>query len=67
MQCPLCRSRTFYVKDPDDPYELYRFDVTDGRICFEPELDPAQTPEIREGTETWCDKCAWHGNFNISK
>jgi len=67
MKCPLCRSQHFYVKDPEDAYTLFEFDMHDGEIIpAEPqtESDPL---EITEETETFCNRCAWHGTFKTLK
>ena len=59
-KCPLCGSNSFYTKDPTDPYEIYEFDVADGRIVFSPEIDESDLPEVDQETETFCNRCAWH-------
>ncbi len=66
MQCPVCKSLTFYVKDIDDEYETYRFDFRDNQVCFDPEVNPSDIPELTGETETYCDKCAWHGKFKTT-
>ncbi len=63
MKCPLCRSQQFYVKDPEDEYELYPFDCSSGSICFDPEVDLSRAPVIADETETFCNQCAWHGKY----
>lgn len=63
-KCPLCGSKAFYVKDPDDPYETYEFECKDGEICFDPEMESSDPPEIQENTETFCNKCSWHDRFD---
>jgi len=63
MQCPLCGGVKFYIKDPDDEYETYEFEYQDGVICFDANMSESEIPEVGEGTETFCDKCAWHGKF----
>ena len=67
IKCPLCGSLKFYVKDPDDEYEICEFECIEGEIVFQPELDADEVPEIRENTQTYCDKCAWHGKFDELK
>ena len=54
----------FYVKNPDDEYDICEFEFADGEIVFNPELDEADRPEIKDETETFCDRCAWHGQFD---
>ena len=66
MQCPLCRSQSFYIKDPNDEYEMYRFDVREGQVCFDSEIDTSLIPALTDSTETFCDKCSWHGKFTTA-
>ena len=57
MQCPDCGSQRFYVKDPEDQYNIFGFDLKEGRIVYsgkESEFDPL---EIVDETETFCDRC----------
>ncbi|MFC1825941.1 hypothetical protein ACFLYZ_00935 [Thermodesulfobacteriota bacterium] len=63
MKCPVCSSVKFYIKDPDDEYETYGFEYKDGTICFDAHTSEPEIPEIDEGTETFCDKCSWHGKL----
>lgn len=63
MKCPLCGCRRFYFKDPDDPFEIYPFEVKDGQAGFDPEVEAPEAVEFDDGTETFCDKCSWHGPF----
>jgi hypothetical protein len=64
MKCPLCGCKTFYLKDPDDEYETYEFELSDGEVAFGPDIDTSSCPEMCDDTETYCDKCSWHGAFN---
>ena len=63
MKCPLCGCTEFYVKDPDDEYDIYEFTCKDGSVAFDAEVDVKDVPEISDATETYCDKCAWHGKM----
>ncbi len=63
MKCPLCGCEKFYVKDPDDEYETYGFELHDGKVAFGPDVDASSCPEVCYDTETYCDKCSWHGDF----
>jgi hypothetical protein len=67
IKCPICGCTKFYVKDPDDEYETCEFECKDGEIVFNPEIDKTEQPDIGNETRTFCDKCAWHGNFNELK
>lgn len=67
-KCPYCGSQSFYVKDPEDQYEIYEFDLQGGAIQFKPgEAEASQPPEIGAETETYCGTCSWHGKFNTLK
>ncbi|UCG12666.1 MAG: hypothetical protein JSU72_19675 [Deltaproteobacteria bacterium] len=61
--CPLCGSQSFYVKDAEDEYEIYEFDLKGGEIVFTPEAGTSELPEVGGDTETFCNRCAWHGNL----
>ena len=63
MKCPICNSVNFYVKDPEDEYETYEFELKEGQVAFSSENDAAEAPEIRDVTEAFCDKCSWHGKL----
>lgn len=60
-KCPVCGCMTFYVKDPDDPYESYSFACGDGGVRLDSSVDADEAPEIGAETLTYCDRCAWHG------
>lgn len=62
-KCPVCGCKQFYVKNPDDEYDIYEFECKEGEICFDPEVDASDAPEVDEGTETYCNDCAWHDKF----
>ena len=63
MKCPKCGCEKFYVKDPDDEYEIYEFECPDGEICFDPDVDESLAPVVKKETETYCNKCTWHDKF----
>lgn len=63
MRCPACGCLSFYVKNPDDEYETYEFDLKGGNIVFHAEADG----HLKDETETYCNKCAWHGQFRELK
>jgi hypothetical protein len=68
MTCPLCGSQSFYVKDPEDPYQIYKFNLAGGKILISPGAGgESETPEIVAETETYCGRCAWHGKFHLLK
>ena len=66
-KCPLCGSQRFYVKDPEDEYEIYEFDLNEGEAVFDPETNEEEVPAIVEETETYCNTCAWHDKFKALK
>jgi hypothetical protein len=67
MKCPDCGCQSFYVKDPEDQYELFEFELKEGEIISS-EKETESTPlEVGEETETYCDKCAWHDKFKTLK
>ena len=66
-KCPVCGCRTFYIKNPQDAYDLYEFQYPDGRICFDPSVDASAVPQIDSDTEIFCNDCSWHGRFGVLK
>lgn len=66
-KCPLCGSQRFYVRDPEDQYETYEFDLNEGKVIFDPETTETELPQISAETETYCNKCAWHDRFKTLK
>ena len=63
----MCRSEHFYIKDPEDEYNYFKFSCSEGEIRFEDEVEASEVPEVRDETETYCIQCAWHGNFDVLK
>ena len=59
MKCPVCGCLEFYVKDPDDEYETYEFELREDKAVAQSD----DCPEIKDNTESFCNKCAWHGEF----
>lgn len=66
-KCPACGCEKFYVKNPDDEYDIYEFECRDGEACFDEDPDGDECPEIDPGTETFCHACAWHDKFGKLK
>ncbi len=66
-KCPICGCEEFYVKDPEDDYEIYEFRCEDGEICFDPEIDKEKIPDINDKTETHCNRCKWHDKMEKLK
>jgi hypothetical protein len=62
MECPVCGCLHFYIKDPDDEYEIYEFEFKDGKAAFDGD-EGAGSAELKDETETYCNRCSWHGRF----
>lgn len=67
MQCPFCGCHVFYVKDPEDEYEIHEFDCLKGEINFRNAAGGTSRPDIDEKTEIYCNQCAWHGQVPDSR
>ena len=63
MKCPMCGCQRFYLKDPDDAYEIYPFELKNDTVHFDPEVDKPDALTVNDETETFCERCAWHGPF----
>ncbi len=46
MKCPFCGCQSFYLKDQDDEYETYEFDVKKGEVNFNSEVNESDVPEL---------------------
>ena len=62
-KCPACGSESFYTKDPADQYNIFNFDLKEGKVIFKVEDTDSNPPDIVEETETFCQRCAWHDKF----
>jgi hypothetical protein len=67
MKCPVCGSLNFFVKDPDDEYETFEFELKDASIVYNSETDESDRPDVKADTEVFCEKCAWHDKFQELK
>ncbi len=67
MKCPVCGCQNFFVRDPADEFETFEFSVASGDVRFRADAEKAAAPEVQETTETFCNKCAWHGKFQELK
>ena len=63
MECPLCGCQDFYIKNPDDEFETYEFSVGSGEVRFSADGDEPSAADVRDTTETFCNRCAWHGKL----
>lgn len=66
-KCPDCGSQGFYVKDPEDQYNISEFDLNDEQIIYKNVETDATPLEVTDDTEIFCDRCAWHDRFNTMK
>lgn len=64
-KCPLCGYKIFFTRDPDDEYEINKFELTAQGCVFEDDLDPSA--ELYPGREVFCDRCSWHGDIDQLK
>ena len=67
MNCPVCGSLNFFVKDPDDEFETYEFELKGRDVVFNPEAAESGNPDLKADTEVFCEKCAWHDKFQELK
>ena len=66
MKCPLCGCEKFFVKDPEDEYETHEIGLNEGQVAL-CDADAAGDLKIVPDTETYCNKCAWHGKLRELK
>ncbi len=68
-KCPACGCRNFYVKNPEDEFEIHVFTCENGEVCFDEEINESASPPppIEDETETFCNSCAWHDRFQKVK
>jgi len=66
-KCPDCGCHSFYIKDPEDQYELFEFEFKEGKIISSDKETYSNPLEVGDETETYCDKCAWHDKFKTLK
>lgn len=64
MKCPTCGSEIFYLKDPNDESEVIEFEIQDGEVIFDPDLDIKGLPKIVADTAIACIQCTWKGPFS---
>ena len=67
MKCPVCGCQDFFVKDPNDEFETHGFSVASGNVRFSADSEDAQVPVVKETTETFCNRCTWHGGYQELK
>jgi hypothetical protein len=67
VKCPVCGSLNFFVKDPDDEYETYDFELKSEEVAFNREAAESNRPEMKSDTEVFCEKYSWHDKFQELK
>jgi hypothetical protein len=67
MKCPLCGCQNFFVKNPDDEFETREFSVASGEVRFSAGAADDPASDVREATETFCNRCSWHGKLQDLK
>jgi hypothetical protein len=55
------------VKDPDNSFDFWEFDVSNGRISFDDEDAADEAPEMTDDREVYCRRCSWHGKIETIK
>lgn len=66
MKCPDCGSESFYVKDAEDQFNIFEFELRDGEIVPS-DVQECNPIEVKAETETYCERCAWHDKFKALK
>ena len=67
MKCPICGSLNFFVKDPEDEFETYEFELKGEGVVFGADAAEADSVEVNGDTEVFCEKCSWHDRFQELK
>jgi hypothetical protein len=62
-RCPVCGAQQFYVKDPDDQYNISTFSLDSGNVKYSDEEPGADQIAVLDDSEIFCEKCAWHDKF----
>ncbi len=67
MSCPVCKSGDFLVKDPENSFDFWEFEVSNGQINFEDDTAESEAPEMTGDREVFCRRCTWHGKIDTIK
>lgn len=67
LKCPDCGTQQFYVKDPEDQYNISDFSLKNGTIEYLDDEPEAERIPVLEDTEVFCNQCAWHDKFTRLK
>ncbi len=65
IQCPDCGANEFYVKDPQDKFNIFEFNLVEDKIVHLDVDTEEPIPNILDETHTYCQRCSWHGKFKI--
>ena len=63
MKCPTCGCQKFYIKDPEDKYETHPIELKEGGMVAFCDQTATDGLQIQPDTETYCDRCLWHGKL----
>jgi hypothetical protein len=58
---PAGQSDAFCLRDPEDQYETFPFELREGEIVFREREDPQTPPALGDETRIFCSRCAWNG------
>jgi hypothetical protein len=67
MACPICNSGEFLVKDLDNSFDFWEFDLSNGQISFDDDDAAGEAPEMTDDREVFCRRCSWHGKIETIK
>ena len=67
MKCPVCGSLNFFVKDPDNEFETYEFELKGEAVIFNAGVGDSDSAEVKSDTKVFCEKCSWHDKFQELK
>lgn len=61
--CRLCGAKRFYIKNPDDAWETWKFEKKGDEIKWLLDEDQDEPPPLTAETQIFCDNCVWRGQF----
>lgn len=64
-KCPDCGATAFYVKDPEDQYNICEFTLEQGVVAYRSDMPEAERLPVFKDSEIFCDRCAWHDTLNV--
>lgn len=63
-KCPDCGATRFYVKDPEDHYNICEFNLEKGVVAYQDKTPETERLQVFEDSEIFCDRCAWHDKLS---